>query len=61
MTNEYDAIFLSDIIGQIATYAKAQHYISVDDTIRTVAQDMLYMLDIATFENWKGEEDDETD
>lgn len=48
-----DMEFVMDIMTEIAEYAVKNQMIP-DDTIRTVAENMIALLEIATMNAWKG-------
>lgn len=47
-----DTNFQSHIITEICNYAVEQD-MEPDDTVRTIANNLLAMLNICTFNNWK--------
>lgn len=47
-----DSEFMIQVVSLIATYAK-KNGMSPDETIKTVAENLLCLLEIATFENWR--------
>lgn len=48
-----DMEFVMDIMTEIAEYAVKNQMIP-DDTIRTVAENMIALLEIVTLNEWKG-------
>lgn len=51
-----DSELLTQVISLIASYA-IENKMSPNETIKTVAENMLCLLEIATFENWEKKED----
>ncbi len=51
-----DGELLTQVISLIASYA-IENKMSPNETIKTVAENMLFLLEIATFENWEKKED----
>ena len=52
-----DVEFQTHIIGEICDYAVSQG-MEPDDTVRTIANNLLAMLNICTFNNWgEGEQE----
>ena len=51
-----DVKFLTHIVSEICTYAVLNN-MDVDDTLRTVAKNILTMLEVSTFNHWKLEEE----
>ncbi len=51
-----DNELIAQVISLIASYA-IENEMSPNETIKTVAENMLCLLEIATFENW-GEKDE---
>ena len=51
-----DNEFMVNIISEICQYAK-ENGMECDDTIRTVANNILVMLEVSTFNGWKGEKE----
>lgn len=51
-----DSELMTQVISLIASYA-IENKISPNETIKTVAENMLCLLEIATFENWEKKED----
>lgn len=51
-----DSDFMVQVISLIATYAK-ENGMSPDETIKTVAENLLCILEISTFEHWRGEDE----
>ncbi len=51
-----DSEFMAQVVLLIATYAK-ENGMSPDETIKTVAENLLILLEIATFENWRGKDE----
>ena len=47
-----DADFISHIISEICDYAVAND-MQPDDTLNTIADNILSLLEICTFNNWK--------
>lgn len=47
-----DAKFLSDILAQICNYAVKNNMIP-DETIKTVSENMLSLLEISSFNGWE--------
>lgn len=47
-----DIEFMSHIIAEICNYADANG-MEADDTLATIADNILSMLEISTFNNWK--------
>lgn len=53
-----DSEFMTDLLNQIAKYARKNGY-SVDETIKTISNNFLALVEIATFEDLgKGEEEE---
>ena len=48
-----DTDLLTKLISEICTYA-VQNGFEPDDTLRTVAENILALLEIATYNGWKG-------
>lgn len=48
-----DEIFLLHIITEICDYA-VENQMEPNDTLKTISENILAMLKIATFNNWKG-------
>ena len=48
--------FMVKIIGDICNYAIVNG-MEPDDTLSTVADNILFLLEISTFNNWKPEEE----
>ena len=46
-----DSEIMAQVISLVASYA-IENEMSPDETIKTVAENMLYLLEIATFENF---------
>lgn len=51
-----DSELMAQVISLIASYA-IENKMSPNETIKTVAENMLCLLEIATFENWEKKED----
>ena len=51
-----DIEFMSHIIAEICNYAVANG-MKADDTLATVADNILSLLEISTFNNWKLKEE----
>jgi len=51
-----DEEFLSQIISAICNYAVKNGY-EPNDTLKAVSENILAMLEIATFNNWKPEDE----
>lgn len=51
-----DSELMAQVISLIASYA-IENEMSPNETIKTVAENMLRLLEIATFENWGEKED----
>ena len=51
-----DSDLMTQVISLIASYA-IENEINPNEAIKTVAEDMLCLLEIATFENWEKKED----
>ena len=51
-----DTEFMSHIIAEICNYAVANG-MEADDTLATVADNILSLLEISTFNNWKPKEE----
>lgn len=51
-----DSELMTQVISLIASYA-IENKMSPNETIKTVAENMLCLLKIATFENWEKKED----
>lgn len=51
-----DSELMTQVISLIASYAN-ENKMSPNETIETVAKNMLVLLEIATFENWEKKED----
>ena len=51
-----DSELMTQVISLIASYAY-ENKMSPNETIETVAKNMLILLEIATFENWEKKED----
>jgi len=51
-----DTEFMSNIIVEICNYAVANS-MEPDDTLATVANNILSLLEISTFNNWKPKEE----
>ena len=51
-----DSELMTQVISLIASYAN-ENKMSPNETIETVAKNMLILLEIATFENWEKKED----
>ena len=51
-----DIEFMSNVIAEICNYAVANG-MEADDTLATVANNILSLLEISTFNNWKLEEE----
>lgn len=47
-----DSELMAQVISLIASYA-IENEMSPNETIKTVAENMLGLLEIATFENWR--------
>lgn len=52
-----DTIFMASIIQQICDYSR-KNGMSPDESIKTVAENMLALLEIATFEHWENKSDE---
>ena len=50
-----DEEFLTEILAQICDYAIKNGY-EPDETIKTVAENMLVLLAVSTFNEWEGTE-----
>lgn len=48
-----DTEFMSHIIAEICNFA-VENDMEPDDTLNTVADNILSLLEISTFNNWKG-------
>ena len=48
-----DEIFLLHIITEICDYA-VENQMEPNDTLKTISENILAMLKISTFNNWKG-------
>lgn len=46
-----DAEFMSNLISMICTYAVKNH-MEPDETLKTVAENILALLEISTFNGW---------
>ena len=46
-----DAEFIANIISEICNYA-IENEMEPDDTVRTIANNLLAILEISTFNNW---------
>jgi hypothetical protein len=55
-----DGKLMVDIISMICDYAKANGY-EPDETLRTVANNILSFLSIASLNEWIGDMDEESD
>lgn len=53
-----DTEFMSHIIAEICNYAVANS-MEADDALATVADNILSLLEISTFNNWKPKEETE--
>lgn len=51
-----DSELMTQVISLIASYA-IENEMSPNETIKTVAENMLLLLEIATFEHWGEKED----
>lgn len=51
-----DSEFMAQVISLIASYA-IENDMNPDETIKTVAENLLCLLEIATFENWRGKDE----
>ena len=51
-----DSKLMAEVLSLIASYA-IKNEMNPNETIKTVAENMLFLLEIATFENW-GEKDE---
>jgi hypothetical protein len=51
-----DSELMTQVISLIASYAN-ENKMSPNETIKIVAENMLFLLTIATFENWEKKED----
>lgn len=51
-----DEEFLSHIVSEICNYAVRNGY-EPNDTLKTISENIMLMLEIATFNNWKPEDD----
>jgi len=49
-----DAEFLAHIVIEICNYA-VENQMEPDDTLKTVAENILSILTISTYNNWKGD------
>ena len=63
--NQYDELandgkLMVDIISTICDYARANKY-EPDETLRTVANNILSFLSIASLNEWVGDGDEESD
>lgn len=47
-----DAEFLTHIITEICDYA-IEHGMEPDDTLKTISENILALLEISTYNNWK--------
>lgn len=47
-----DVEFLSHIISEICSYA-VENEMEPDDTLKTVSENILALLEISTYNNWK--------
>ena len=54
-----DGKLMVDIISMICDYAKANGY-EPDETLKTVANNILSFLSIASLNEWVGDEDEES-
>ena len=54
-----DGKLMVDIISTICDYAKANEY-EPDETLKTVANNILSFLSIASLNEWAGDEDEES-
>ena len=54
-----DGKLMVDIISTICDYARANRY-EPDETLRTVANNILSFLSIASLNEWVGDEDEES-
>lgn len=52
-----DEIFLLHIITEICDYA-VENKMEPNDTLKTISENILSMLKISTFNNWKGKKND---
>lgn len=52
-----DEIFLLHIITEICDYA-VENKMEPNDTLKTISENILAMLKISTFNNWKGKKHD---
>lgn len=52
-----DEIFLLHIITEICDYA-VENQMEPNDTLKTISENILSMLKISTFNNWKGKKND---
>lgn len=52
-----DEIFLLHIITEICDYA-VENEMEPNDTLKTISENILAMLKISTFNNWKGKKND---
>lgn len=50
-----DTEFLAHLISEICTYA-VKNEMEPNDTLKTVAENILMLLEISTFNGWKGGE-----
>ena len=48
-----DTEFLTHLISEVCTYA-VKNEMEPDDTLKTVAENILMLLEISTFNGWKG-------
>ena len=53
-----DGKLMVDIISMICDYARANRY-ELDETLRTVANNILSFLSIASLNEWVGDDDEE--
>lgn len=51
-----DEEFLSHIVSEICDYAVRNGY-EPNDTLKTISENIMLMLEIATFNNWKPEDE----
>lgn len=58
LMHEKDCEFMANILSEIAEYA-VKNGMKPNETIRTIAENMIFMLEVATFDNW-GKDDDRT-
>ena len=51
-----DADFMAHIVSEICDYA-VQNEMEPNDTIKTIAENLLFLLEIGTFNAWKPSEE----